>query len=309
MLIDPLEIEAGATRITVNQAFELLWKLHLSGKPSARSYLSNRKAIIRSFGHKYLDEVTFLDVESHKQSRSHTPCAAFHDHGLISLLFNKMADWKRRRLKTPNFDFGGLSLPYEVPTLGIKKKRTRPRRVRISPDQFALLIEHATDRLRDSMILALDLGMAACDLDRMTPEWFNQSTGKVEWTRAKTGVFVAVPPTARSLRIIQRAGKGELVVDATNRRKEFEQARKAANLEHLQFRDIRKTTVNEAVESRGRIEDGQFIAGHSSPRTTTDYYRIADTWDLKKVVNFIARRFPTKKIFFHRRNVVGKIAC
>lgn len=253
------------------------------------------------------DEVTFLDVEAHKKSRAHLPSAVFHDHGLISLLFNVLANWKRRRVRLPNFDFAGLLLPQESPTLGLRKKRTRPRRVRLTPDQFAKLIEHSTERLRDSLILALDLGMSACDLDRMEVSWLNESTGLIEWTRQKTGQFVAVPPTPRVKRIFEKANGR--VTDPTNRRKEFEEARRKAGCPGIQFRDVRKTTVNEAIESQGRIEDGQAIAGHASSRTTVDYYRIKNTWDLNRVVRYIWRRFPTKKKTFSVGLSSGKGKC
>jgi hypothetical protein len=47
-----------STTLTVSQAFDLFWKIHFQNKPSGKTYLSNRKALCRSFGEKRLRDLS-----------------------------------------------------------------------------------------------------------------------------------------------------------------------------------------------------------------------------------------------------------
>jgi len=282
-------------RITVQEGFELLWKYHLRSKPSARTYQSNRKAWVRSIGHRYMDTVTFIDVERHKGDRLKTLGlgSVFHDHGLIHLLFSKAAEWRRRKIGIDGLDFSYLKLPAENPTTGVRKKKPPPRRVTITPEQFSRLVEHSTERLKESIYFALDNAMRPSDLDRLGPKDWNPSTGRLEFIQSKTGKLQTITPSNRQFKVIQRVLKrSEMAfLDPKNRRKEFETARAKAGLPWLQFRDLRKTSIDETIQFTGSIIKGQGMAGHTSPRTTEDHYNVSKGSGMEKEVRHLEKKF------------------
>lgn len=288
-------------RLTLYEAFDLLWAAHLEGKPSGASFLANRKALVRSFGGKYLDEITPFDFRKHRQDRlagqnGHRQVrlgSVFHDHGLMHLLFSKLTEWKREGMRPGDINLSHLALPTHFPTVGSKKKRGPKRKVVATPEEFLRLCTASTARLKRTLEALVDLDIRQGDLKRLRPSNYNPYTDQVEWVQAKTGKENCVPATERVRRhFIEAREKGwEFVYDLTNIIKEFKEARHAAKVWHLTKRDLRKTAYNAALRQTKDYRIAGMLAGHATTRTGMDFYEIEFREDLKPVVAFMEKTY------------------
>lgn len=283
--------------LTVYEAFDILWEVHLNGLPSGKSYQWNRKALCRSFGGKFLNEVTTFDFRNHRQSRlqgmnGHQRVslgAVFHDHGLLHLLYNKFTEWKREGMRPLSLDLSNLQMPPHFPTEGSKRVKPPKRKVIATPEQFLSLCQNATDRLRRTIEALLDLDIRETDLKRLRPSNYNPYTDQVEWIQNKTGKENSIPITERVRQHFVDAKKmgREFVYDLTNSRKEFNEARALAGIPHITKRDIRKTAYNAALRFSKDYRIASMMAGHTSIRTGVDHYEIEFREDLKPVVKHL----------------------
>lgn len=283
-------------RLTVSEGLDLLWRIHLHGKPSGLHFLSNRKALCKSFGHKYLDELNEVDVIRHKERRSLMGLSngtVSHDHTVITLLYSKFYAWRKKGLKIDGIDFSLISLPAEHPTKGIGKKKSPPRTVLITPEEFSRLIEHATDRLKDVLYFAIDSGIRRGDLMNLKLSNYNPETGKIEFTQSKTGKWASIPASERIKKIIKKAeiNQRTLLLDFTNFDFEWRLAKYNAKLRHKQFRDLRRSNASEAYAQCHDLRKVRDLLGHSSERTTEEVYVISQRQDLKPLVSHVERTF------------------
>lgn len=275
-------------RLTVSEAFDFLWKYHLGGKPSARTYMGNRKALCKSFGHRWLDGVTFVDVRAHKETRPRG--AAFHDHGLVSLLHNKLGEWKRSKFKSSEFDFSLLRLPENSPTVGLKRGSTGTRSRVITPNEFSKLIELAPDFLRDIMVIRLDTGLRETDIRRLRPESLNPYNDEIEMTQSKTGKRISIPASARVKRIFRESAGKKLVCDFRGIEYWWKRVRRDAKLPGVQLRDLRRSGPSWAYE---KFSDHSLMGewlGHADPRSTRRYVVIRRE-RLRQVVRHVEREY------------------
>lgn len=259
--------------------------------------MANRKALCRSFGGKYLDEVTPFDFRNHRKNRlnglgGHRRVglgSVFHDHGLIRLLYSKIAEWKREGMRPDGIDLSRLRLPPHLPTVGSKKARPPKRRVVITTDEFQRLCQNATDRLRRTIEGLLDLDIRESDLKALRPSNYNPYTDQIEWVQKKTGRSNSIPVSERVRKhfIEARETGTEFVYDLTNSRKEFEEARRLAGVGHITKRDLRKTAYNAALRFSKDYRIAGMMAGHSSIRTGMDHYEIEFREDLKPIIRHL----------------------
>lgn len=288
-------LSAMPQRITVDEAFSVLWKGHLSTKPSGRTYTPNRKALCRSFGRRYFDTLTDLDFQRHRESRLEgsdgRPAVGigtvFHDHGLLSLLYAKIAYWKKRRAVVDGIDLSELALPIESPTKGIPKTKAQKRRRVISPDEFARLQEHADPDLRELFYVLTDTMVRLGDALRLRPEHYNPYTDQIEFIQHKTGKLQIIPPSWRVKKSFVKARRLGLpfVYSAVNLRARFEATLKAAKVSNVQLgRDFRKSGYNVGRRFCKDPEISRQHAGHTSSRTGDDHYYIEEREDLRPVV-------------------------
>lgn len=283
-------------RLTVSDGLELLWRIHLNGKPSGLHFLSNRKALCKSFGHKFLDQLNEVDVIRHKQARLVSGVSigtVGHDHTVITLLYNKLYTWKKKGLKIDGIDFSLISLPAYHPTLGIGKRKAPPRTVLITPEEFSRLIEHSTERLKDVLYFAIDTGIRRGDLMNLTLSNYNPQTGKIEFTQSKTKKWASIPASDRIKKIIQKAeiNRKTMLLDFTNFDFEWRLAKYNAKLRHKQFRDLRRSNASEAYAQCHDLRKVRDLLGHSSERTTEEVYVISQKQDLKPLVDHIENTF------------------
>jgi integrase len=289
--------------LTVDQGFDLLWGAWLHDKPSGKGFLCNRKALSKSFGGKYLNEVTVFDYRKHESDRLNgvgfqkvALGSVFHDHGLLHLLYSKVAEWQRDGDRPMGVDLSKLKLPTHFPTAGSKKRRPPKRKVVVRPAEFLAICRHATSRLRRTLEGLVDLGIREGDLAELRITDYNPYTDQVEWIQSKTGKENCIPATARVRKHFTDAkGMGrDFVYDLTNVKKEFEEARALAKVLHVTKRDIRKTSYNAALRLTKDHTVAGMLAGHSSTRTGMEHYALEVRDDLRPVVQHIEKMFRSR---------------
>lgn len=297
---------ASPGRITVSEGFDLLWKYHMAGKPSAKQFNSNRKALCLSIGNRYLDTLTPFDVRRHKQNRLQGTgpfiqpvgtWAVFHDHTLIALLYNKLVEWKRDRIKMDGIDFGLFILPPINPTIGIKKKKGGMRKRIALPNEFAKLMEHADHDLADLITALLLTAARLNDALLWKPENYNAYTDQIEWQQHKTGKWNCVPANRKLRAIFSKANKEkrEFVFSARNLRERYAKLLKKCGITNLHLgRDFRKTMYNVARRKVHNPDIPRMILGHSSIRTGEEHYYIEERGELRPVINFVAKTYVKK---------------
>ena len=296
--LELFDLPKSPDRITVSDGLDILWRLHLGNKPSGRTYMSKRKALCRSMGHLFMDSVYDIDFENHRNARLNglngfsrvSIGTVFHDHSLLSLLFNQFRKWHRRGMKYAGVDFSKVKLPEENPTAGIRKVKAPPRKRIVTPDEFANLIEHSDEDMKEYLYIAIDTIIREGDLARLKPSNFNRFTDMISIVQGKTDKEQIMPATDRVRNIFLKAQREKrvFVLNSVNFRKRWETIRARSKLGDIQFRDLRKSGLNIAYRFCKDPKACQSLAGHSNMRTTLDHYILENKNDLKPLVNYIA---------------------
>lgn len=285
-------------RLTVEEGFAILWREHLEGKACARPFMSNRKAICKSLGGYYWDVLTEVDIQRHLNRRGAGPQTIRHDLKLLTMAYNKLKRWKKKKYVLSGIDFAKIRLPDENPCQDIKRPKVQPRKRIVTPEEFSRLIEHADDDLANLMMTMLDTGMRLNDALAIAPSAYDPNSDMVSWVQKKTGLENSVPPSRRVREIFlkaQREGRAT-VFSSVNLRARFETTRRRACIVNLQLgRDFRKTLYNVARRiSRGPDIPRQ-IMGHTSNQTGEDHYYVEEKQELRPIVKKIERAFPVGK--------------
>jgi len=311
-----LSFGLAETRLTVAEGLALLWEHHLNGKPSGRSFYANRKALCRTIGHIYLNDLTKIHVTNmHVRARANGllgkgiagPQTIRHDLMLLTLLYNTLRDWKEEGYRIAGFNFATLHIPDRNPTLKIKRPKTHRREVLAARDQFLRFLQHASLRMKQRAYFAIDTGQQEIDLRKLRVTQYDSARDCLVFIRSKTGQRIVLPVTNREREVILEAKeeKREFVLEWTNHINEWRRLKIALGLT-FQWRDLRKTTLNETFnQALGDIRPAQKIGGHASPRTTWDHYIVDNGQDLRPFLDQISQTFSEeglmkKKIGFSK---------
>lgn len=271
----------------------------MKGKSSERTFNSNRKAWCKSKGPVYLDSITEIDVDAHISWRRILGCGPQtirHDIKILTLLFNKIRRWRKKKIELLGLDLRHLALPEENPTSETRLPKVHPRQRIITPNEFSRLIEHSTDRLTDCIYFAIDTGLNEIDLRRLKVSDYCAISNTVTINRHKTGKQIKIPLTKRCRAIVMSAKlRGqEFVLNFVNQRYDWDQARKNAGVD-CQWRDLRKSMANIVYEkSNHDIKPVQKLLGHVTPLTTWNHYIVDDISDIKAIVDKIPEYYCGK---------------
>jgi integrase len=140
-----------------------------------------------------------------------------------------------------------------------------PRHVHATKGQVDTLLARAGQKTRQAIIWASLTGLRSSELLRVQPHHFKN--GAVAVYRNKTNRPRLVP-LARGLSA-ETFPYGLSDRDVT---KGFRQARKAASMPWLQFRDLRRTCGSWIVQKTGSLKAAQDILGHTSIAITAKHY-------------------------------------
>ncbi|HYF34337.1 MAG TPA: hypothetical protein VD994_03515 [Prosthecobacter sp.] len=289
-------------RLTVEQLLGFLFRHHLAGKPSARPFNSNRKAWCKTSGHIYYDAFTEPDAIRHISQRSNGgpgfgpvgPQSIRHDIKLMVLAHNIAKRWKRRRYVLDGFDFGRFRMPEENPFEEIERPKAKPRKRPVTPNQFSLWIEHASERLKRNSYFAMDTGLSTCELERLRPRDYNAATDCLDLQRGKTGEVGSIPVSDRCRAIILEAIREgrQFILDFTNHDKEVEETRRRSGVYFWFGRDLRTTYYNEILRRTGRnYRAAQRAMLHKDPRTGPMHYEVDDGQDLRPAIQGVEKTF------------------
>lgn len=287
--------------LTLSGAFALLWELHLKNLPSGQTFMSMRRAWCVYAGHLPFSLITSINVQNFRYRRLNgIGCApvgigtVFHDHTLMSILYNKFREFQKMKLVHNGFAFANVKIPAENPTIGVHKQKPPKRKRMVTPNEFSLLIEHSDSDLADLLIFLMDTGARLNDALKMRPKNYNPFTDCVEWVQSKTGQENSIPPSLRVRRLFMTASRKEkdFVFVSKNLRKRFEDARGRARIRDVQLgRDFRKTIYNVARKLTQGGDIPRQIMGHSSNRTGDDFYYIESRDALRPVIKKVAKIF------------------
>jgi integrase len=152
-----------------------------------------------------------------------------------------------------------------------------PRYVQASPEQAEALLKVATGRTRAAILWAIGTGLRQGELRAVQPEHFRN--GSLVVTKTKTGKPRSVP-----LAPFLRPEEFPYGLTATEVEKRFREARDAAGMPWLQFRDLRRTFGSWVVQKTRSLKMAQDLLGHSTPTITAKHYAFLLEGDLRKAV-------------------------
>lgn len=157
--------------------------------------------------------------------------------------------------------------------LGLSKPKSRDQYF-MPDDEKAFLKACERDRLRTAFHLLLFTGQRPSDVLSMPRTHYNQDT--IRARQQKTGKLVEIPAHALLKAYLAGAPKDSILLagyrggpksryDAFNR--DWRETVKAAGLEHLQARDLRRTAVVRMGEAGATEAEISAITGHTIERT------------------------------------------
>jgi len=263
-----LSLEEKSQRLTFEQAADIYWDLHASKKDSHKSFKVILKSLKNFFEKKYIDALTYVDVQNYRRQREKTLKASTvnRDHTVITHLFNKLKEWKRLRV------IKNIKLPDENPGSLVRKvneKQFSRKRV-VTPDEFDKFMQHAPMEVKRICLGALHTTLRLKDLRLLTRNNVNEATNQLEGTQAKTRKPYAIPINGAIRQLIDTAA-GRSIFDFTNFRKQFEAARTQSSLTDFEFRDLRRTGARTMLKKGVDIATVSSYLGHTSLVMTENY--------------------------------------
>ncbi|MBK8575141.1 MAG: site-specific integrase [Elusimicrobia bacterium] len=263
-------LERPAEHISVERACEIYWEHHASKKPTAGNYGRALRHFKGLFGARPLDSMTYLDVQNYRVARERdglSPSSINREHTVLTHLFNSLRTWRRLKV-IPN-----LRLPEGNPGSEVRKvgeKQFRRKRV-LSPEEFDQFMKSSTVQVRRACLAAVLTGLRRKDLQNLTVDTVNEPLNLLQGVQAKTGKPYSVPIVGAMREIIETA-PGRNVLDFTNFRKAFEQAKARAGLKvPFQFRDLRRTAARMMLAKGADLATVSAYLGHTTISMTEAY--------------------------------------
>lgn len=296
LLFGTLPLEG--VRLTVSEWFEIVWRHHFAGKPSAGPFNSNRKAICKSIGHIHYNVLLESDVIrhlNHREAKGIGPQTRKHDIKLLTILWNLARKWKRRRSVMDGIDMAKIQLPEENPVIDIKRPKTKPRKKVVTPDEWAKWIEHCTERLKINSHYALFTGMSPIDLKKLRTSQYNPYSDCLDVQRNKTGEVESIPvPDFIRQHILEAIRqKREFLLDFRNHNKEIKKVRRASGVHFWFGRDLRKTGANEIWKRTKNPRAVQKFLLHADQRTSMTHYVIDTGGELRPHIQEMEKEFSS----------------
>lgn len=152
-----------------------------------------------------------------------------------------------------------------------------PRFVQATADQAETLLKAAKGRTREAIRWAIGTGLRAGELRRVEPHHFQQ--GSLVVTKTKTGRPRSVP-----LAPFLKPQDFPYGLTSTDVEERYRQARSAAGMPWLQFRDLRRTFGSWIVQKTRSLKAAQDLLGHTSMQITAKHYAHLLEGDLRKAV-------------------------
>ena len=168
----------------------------------------------------------------------------------------------------------------------------QPRFVQATPVQVRALMLACPPRVAAYIEFAALTGFRRGELFQLTPSHFVGRT--IVFTKSTKGGkprIIPLPPGLSAKTFPFSMGENEL-------RMGFEAAREKAGLQHIQFRDLRRTFGSWIVQRTKSLKAAQDLLGHTSSQITSRHYAHLLQGDLREAVDTLpslrAKRGPRK---------------
>lgn len=162
-----------------------------------------------------------------------------------------------------------------------RQLKTKPRDEVWSPEDEGRFLERASPAMRLAFLLAIYSAQRQGDILRMA--WTQYDGASLQLRQSKTGRLIKVPchPTLRAVLDATKRAAVTILTTATGRafkedyfRHQWREVTKAAGLEGLQFRDLRRTAMVRLAEAGATDIEIAAVSGHEIETTR----RILETY-------------------------------
>lgn len=241
--------------------------------------------VVSHLGHKAMDEVTTLDIESlvavWRKRKRFGPNAERHLLQAARHLFN----WSIRKglaTKTPFKSAQGVSL------ISVKASRSRTRR--LEHGEEGKLLKHACPYIHDFMTAMIESGCRPGELRTLQWSEVREDDFVILAEKAKTRRERRIPilPTLREILDRRRKGPdgndlrpdahvfGNAVGEQMQRRqlcRLWEQTCERANVKNLHLHDLRAEAGSQLLEAGASLAEVRDVLGHGNVSMTSTYLR------------------------------------
>lgn len=239
-----------------------------SNKRSWRRDHVSLKVLTPFFGTRRLKEITPWLIERYKTERKPlvAPASVNLELACLKHMFSMAIQW-------------GKVDSNPVKRVKFMRLDNQVERI-LTAEEEVRLLEHASDRLKPIVLLALNTGMRLGEIIGLTWEQVDWARGAVTLTRTKSGKSRSIPMNRAARAVLDPLrgdgtptgpvfGKPNSVLAQT--RRDFDQVRLAAKLEGLRFHDLRHTFATRLVTRGVDIVTVSKLLGHSTILMTMRY--------------------------------------
>ena len=280
--------------ISVSQAWENIFPVIKRDKVSWQSDKGRAKHLLEFMGDRKVRTLTLKDIESYRTfrldettRRGRVPSNATlnHEVGLLKRMLNYA-------VKCGDLDIN--------PLVHVKKlKENNTRDVFVNDEEFDRLYECANADIQPILLVAYDTGMRLGEILKLKWSQVDLKEKRFRLTPRdtktdKARVIILSRRIVESLKKLPRGIKRDSYVFVNpdtdtawvDIRKQFNKAKKAAELEHIWFHDLRRSFITNA-RKRGVPESVIMrMSGHRT-RAVFDRYNIVCEDDLREAVELI----------------------
>jgi integrase len=239
------------------------------------------KYLCDEFGHLLLVDITQRDIEKWqgkmKDEKQQVPATVNRRLTTLKCILNKAVQW----------DYLVKSPARFVKKLPRENKRDRY----LTKEEIARihLVAKRGTRFRAFFDIAINTGIRLENLKEMRIEdlKFNGRVPTIYLPENKSDRPYSVPMNSVVFKILsERAkvvGPDESILDTTNLRKEWERAKKLANIKNCTIHDLRHTFASHLAQKGVNLSDIGKLLNHSDPKLTWRYAHLSPDYQVQSV--------------------------
>lgn len=234
------------------------------------------KAIEPFLGHKYLHEITVLDLERFRSERlknGKKPSTVNRNMSLIKSIFNRAVEWGMLRAELN-------------PATKIKQFPEDNMRLRfLSKDEIKRLYEQCEGELLNLVKVAINTGMRRGELMALTWNDLDISNRHIYIRHSKSGKGRVIPMNQAVLEVVLSLKKSSdrPNVFSSNHREAYVAALKRAEIKDATFHTLRHTAASHLAQAGVNLYTISKILGHSTTEMTARYAHLGPDYMAKSV--------------------------
>jgi integrase len=251
-----------------------------------KSWVSSKKSFLqvlrKHFGHKRLSEITYLDLETFRNTWLATPIKSGRKPRSVATVNRYMATLRHMLQKAMEWGFLEVSPFQKGARLTMRENNQRDRF--LSEAEIDALLRACPSHLLPVVETALHTGMRRGEI--LGLQWDQIKSGLIYLKETKSNRPRQIPIDARLEQVFQELRirnkwksthvflnrQGEPLKKIT---RDFQKACRRAGIEERRFHDLRHTFASHLVMRGASIKAVQKLLGHSESRTTDSYSHLA----------------------------------